>query len=561
MELSRHLDAGQRPGDALLSDVKTKTDESVSSSKVDVSRISTLVSRRYATNGFDNPRRFYRDLTAQASNPRDFVYGLRAIFEPAFRRVFVPDYQMRPEMLFACLAVFLVQFEDWGDVLWWYPSRYEAGRGTMPSWLPNFTKRVVHHELDVQPLDPACGEIFEHKLVVLNHQLHAHGYVLDKVYSHRHVDREDSEKIMQELWQFDRCMNQNHECHEYFDNLTDNDDVWLETFHNMYKRYQAGMTHFTSAFKGALLQSTVKPEDGDKLPTQIAECVPCWDLLQWYALKIRTTGLLDGLGNDAPGAVPGYLEGIFSTRMATTFKDTLADMFIGACLFDWGHLSVWLRRFSSASQWASWQEAYWSEVRESMVTNDTEKRTTAIIAGYSGYEQEIQDEVMRVSWCYSFYYAFLAYVILLDCDDHAALEAVNQKLQVAAERIRGKYFSITTSQVNELSHTVPAIALRIRYYNTVLELFRGRILIWTHDGFRGICSPGVETCCDQKSVVAIVDGLSFPVIVRDYDEYAGTGWLAGCALIRGVDMMSKNTDSVVLPADYTLGEKKLFKFR
>jgi len=45
----------------------------------------------------------------------------------------------------------------------------------------------------------------------------------------------------------------------------------------------------------------------------------------------------------------------------------------------------------------------------------------------------------------------------------------------------------------------------------------------------------METYCDKKSIVAIVDGLSFPVIIRDYDEEIGEGWLAGCILIRGVE--------------------------
>lgn len=54
-------------------------------------------------------------------------------------------------------------------------------------------------------------------------------------------------------------------------------------------------------------------------------------------------------------------------------------------------------------------------------------------------------------------------------------------------------------------------------------MFRGRYLLWTKGGFRGISCPGVETCCDEKSIVAIVDGLSFPLVVRDYDEKKGRG--------------------------------------
>jgi hypothetical protein len=168
---------------------------------------------------------------------------------------------------------------------------------------------------------------------------------------------------------------------------------------------------------------------------------------------------------------------------------------------------------------------------------------------------------MRVSWCYSFYYTFLAYVILLDCDDHASLASIILKLQMAGDKLRRIYFSTTTTQIEELASAVPSVATRVSHCNTVIDLFRGRYLLWTEGGFRGISCPGMETCCDKKSIVAIVDGLSFPVIVRDYDEETGEGWLAGCALIRGVDMLNRDTERTALPPDYKRGEKRIFKFR
>jgi len=555
-DLWRSEDANGR----VLSDLKMKIAKPIGSFKVDVERISALISRRYRTDGFDTPRRLYRELTARATNPRDFIYGLRAIFNPVFGRVFVPDYQMRTELLFACLAIFLIQFEAWGDVLWWYPSRYAAGKGVFPSWLPNFTQRIVPHELDVQPLDQAAVEKPEPKLVVLNHRLHAQGYNLDKVYGHRHLDKTDGQKIFQELWQFDHCMNNNHECHEFFVKGAAPEDLWLGVFLDMYGSHYAKWTFFNSAFRGALIQSTIKPEDGEKLPRQVAECIPCWDLLQWHALRTTTPGLPEALGHDDHNAGPGYLENIFSPRMGTVFRTAFADFFIGACLFDWNHLSIWLNRFPNATQWCKGNDKYWTEIQESLPDN-TEKRAKAIADAYSGYETEIAPEVMRVSWCSSFYYTFLAYVILLDCDDHASLARMIPKLQTAGEKLRNIYLSTTSTQIEDLAAAVPSVATRVSHYSTVIELFRGRYLLWTDGGFRGISCPGVETCCDKKSVVAIVDGLSFPVIVRDYDEKTGEGWLAGCALIRGADMLNRDAERAVLPPDYKRGEKRVFKFR
>ena len=560
MNLSWDLYTSEGAHQRALSDLKTKMAKPIGSFKVDFERISALISRRHKTDGFDTPRRLYRELTARATNPRDFVYGLRAIFDPVFGRVFVPDYQMRTELLFVCLAIFLIQFECWGDVLWWYPSRYAAEKGLFPSWLPNFTQHIVPHELDVQPLDQAAVENPEPKLVVLNHRLYAEGYNLDKVYAHRHLDKSDRQKIFQELWQFDHCMNNNHECHEYFVMGAAPEDLWLRVFLDMYRSYYAKWTHFNSAFRGTLLQSTMKPEDGDKLPRQVAECMPCWDLLQWHALRTATPGLPEALGHDVDDDGLGYLQNIFGPRMENVFRKAFANFFIGACIFDWDHLFIWLHRFPNATQWSEWNNRYWSEIHKSL-PDDTEKRANTIANAYDGYEAEIQSEVMRVSWCSSFYYTFLAYVILLDCDDHASLASIILKLQMAGDKLRNIYLSTTTTQIEELASAVPSIATRISHYNTVIDLFRGRYLLWTDGGFRGISCPGVEICCDKKSIVAIVDGLSFPLIVRDYDEKTGEGWLAGCALIRGVDMINRDTERTALPPDYKRGEKRIFKFR
>ncbi|KAH8700055.1 heterokaryon incompatibility protein-domain-containing protein [Phaeosphaeriaceae sp. PMI808] len=559
MNLSWELVAGNHENERVLSDLTTKIDKPIGSFKTDLERISALISRRRKTNGYDTPRRLYRELTASASNPRDFVYGLRSIFDPIFGRVFVPDYHIGTELLFASLAIFLIQFECWGDVLWWYPSRYATGQGRFPSWLPDFTKHIITHELDIQPLDQVSVEGLEPKLAVRNHRLQARGYVLDKIYAHRHIDKIDHQKIFEELWQFDHCMNNNHECHALFEKGPSTEDPWLKVFLEMYGSYYAKWTHFNSAFRGALLQSTIKAEEEDKLPRQIAECVPCWDLLQWYALRNGVPGLLEGLGHDMDGQ-PGCLENIFSPRMEMVFRQAFASFFIGACIFDWGHLSVWLQRFPNAKQWASWNNSYWLKIQSSL-SSDSETHKKVIADAYESYSSDINSAVMRISWCYSFYYTFLAYVILLDCDHHDSLASMILRLQQAGNKLRVVYFSTTTTQFEKLSSTIPVIATRMTHFNTVVELFRGRYLLWTDGGFRGITCPGVETCCDKKSIVAIVDGMSFPVIVRDYNQETGEGWLAGCAVIRGADMLHGDTEKATLPPDYERGRKDTFQFR
>jgi hypothetical protein len=44
------------------------------------------------------------------------------------------------------------------------------------------------------------------------------------------------------------------------------EDLWFKVFLDMYGNYYAEWTHFNSAFRGSLLQSTMQPEGGVKFP-------------------------------------------------------------------------------------------------------------------------------------------------------------------------------------------------------------------------------------------------------------------------------------------------------
>ncbi|KAF2032464.1 hypothetical protein EK21DRAFT_109841 [Setomelanomma holmii] len=183
------------------------------------------------------------------------------------------------------------------------------------------------------------------------------------------------------------------------------------------------------------------------------------------------------------------------------------------------------------------------------------------MTSYEEFQQDIHAQIMRVSWCYSSYYTFLAYVILLDCDDHRALEMVVHNLRMAGHEFRSVYHSIQTPQIETLAATVSSMATRHENLKTVSDLFAGRYLLWTDGGFRGINCPGTEVCCDDKICVVIANGLSFPLLVRDWDETTGEGWIAGFANIRGVDMLGQDADKASLTDDYKKGEIRVLRLR
>lgn len=113
--------------------------------KTEKARIESLISRRLETHSFDNPKRRYRELFAGCQVEHDLIYGLVALFEPAFGEIFVDDYQMAPELLWASLLVVLVRFYDWGDIFWWYPHRM-LHKDKLASWLLDFRRRAVPME-------------------------------------------------------------------------------------------------------------------------------------------------------------------------------------------------------------------------------------------------------------------------------------------------------------------------------------------------------------------------------------------------------------------------------
>ncbi|KAF5710299.1 hypothetical protein FMUND_9585 [Fusarium mundagurra] len=526
--------------------------------KNDVERISDLISRRFKTNGYDVPRRLYGGLSAHATDSRDLVYGLREIFDPVFRSIFVPDYFMRPELLFACLAVFLIQFECWVDVLWWYPYRYASVEDHLPTWLPDFSRRADLSHLEPVPRELEVDETPCPKMIILNHRLHGEGYVLDTMYGHRHLHKSDGHKILQELWQFDHILNANLLCHRYIIMDEDNDDASLGLFLRMCKDSLIDRDcRLVSASKGAVLSSTANSEGQKNLPLDVAECLPYFDILMWHCLGHDEAGISEGFAGDKTHSSKLF-QNLFRPKMSNTFCNTMASFFIGACIFDWDHLSIVLDRFPGAPMWSQTNNDYW----ENTVGADDAHRAAAIASAVGSYIGHIVNVVMLTNWGNPGHYRAFCTLILLDCDSHASISSLVRKLRDTAVKLREIAFAPHMEQQwKELASKNESVATRLRNYDAVVERFKGRFLIWTDQGFRGVTAPGVKYCCETQPIVLMLDGLSFPVIVRDFDAKTGEGRLVGCAVIQGVDMLCKEVKQVRLPEDFVLGKKEIFKFR
>jgi hypothetical protein len=353
-------------------------------------------------------------------------------------------------------------------------------------------------------------------------------------------------------------LNANLPCHRYITADEEKDDTILSLFLQMCKQTRIESDGaLVSAYKGAIIRSTAKSAERESLPLDVVECLPYFDILKWHCLGNDEAGISELLGDGIHSS--GLLRDVFSPRTNSTFFKTMISFFIGACIFDWDHLRIILDRFSSAKMWSETNNSYW----ETIVGGADTHRATAIASAVDSYIRHILNEVMRTNWGASWHYRTLCYLILLDCDDHASILRLVTGLRHAAVKLREIAFAPHMErQVKELANKNESIATRLRNYNAIVERFRGRFLIWTDHGFRGVTAPGIDKyCCGTKLIILMLDGLSFPVIVRDFDAETGKGRLVGCAVIQGVDVLCSEVEKAKLPDDFKLGEKKVFKFK
>ncbi|KAF1957210.1 HET-domain-containing protein [Byssothecium circinans] len=526
--------------------VEKSTGKPVAQFSDEIRRISDLIARRNKTHG-DIPSRFYRSLSAQATDPRDLVYGLREIFDPVFRRVFVPDYSMRLELLYACLAVFLIQFEGWGDMLWWYPHRFQA-KG-LPSWLPDFTKRVVPAVTELLPRDHLATSTLHLKLVVLNHALHVEGYKLDRIEAFTLMIKEDETDVLRDLWKFEGSFNRNRSYLQYVLTKEEQKNPQFNSFlticRTLTSRDDSGIAHP----RLSVLNWMAKSNTEDDLPSTVVEFLPCWDILMWHAFKI---------GSKSDSTRPGILSDIFSSRLSDAFQKILATDFIGDCVFDWHSLEHVLDRLASESPWSDPNSPYWQTLAEASSTEQDEfgkdlaTRVSSFLASLKATNPDLMGDLDR--------FHRLCSLVLLDSSCYTSFVHILDKLRSAGERLHKLALDWRVeASVDDLGSKDELVAARVRQNVIIKSHFSGRSLFWTRQGFHDLTTPGTQLC-ERADDVLLLNGLSSPMVVKDFNQEDCTGRLVGCAIVRGVDLLDSEAETPKVPEGFALGEKRLFKF-
>ncbi|KAK0620250.1 heterokaryon incompatibility protein-domain-containing protein [Immersiella caudata] len=171
---------------------------------------------RKKTNPYDTPRFLFAKHGRKATNAKDYVYGVRELLEPHFRKVFLPDYGLGLCKLFEKLAAWFLLMDGWGDMLWYYPFRMGCecqGDGStcdVPSWAPDFSRRPEHLVNEAEPPKFLSDGPKTAQCVILDRVLYLEGCRLDVIQEVIAMPEGDCFEVLQRMWQLDRilCSNQ-----------------------------------------------------------------------------------------------------------------------------------------------------------------------------------------------------------------------------------------------------------------------------------------------------------------------------------------------------------------
>lgn len=113
------------------------------------------------------------------------------------------------------------------------------------------------------------------------------------------------------------------------------------------------------------------------------------------------------------------------------------------------------------------------------------------------------------------------------------------------------------AQVDDLKSKEEVVGAKVRLSAAIKAHFSGRSLFCTQQGFHGLTAPGAEL--REEANLFLLNGLSFPMMVKDFNEEDGSGRLIGCAAIRGVDLRDLGKRAPKVPKGFVLGKKRVFK--
>ncbi len=237
----------------------------------------------------------------------------------------------------------------------------------------------------------------------------------------------------------------------------------------------------------------------------------------WHAFKVGSKSVSEQFA-EGDSTRPGMLADIFSSRLSGAFRKILATDFIGDCVFDWHSLDHVLERLASTLPWSDPNNSYWcASVEQSLSEQDEHGKdlagsVSAFLVSLKATNPAAVGDLHR--------FHGLCSLVLLDSSSHTLFVRVVDQLRSAARELRRLALDWRVqAQVDDLESKDEAVAARVRHNIAIRTHFSGRSLFWTRGGFHGLTAPGTELC--ERAEVLLLDGLSFPMVVKDFNQEEG----------------------------------------
>ncbi|KAK4448048.1 heterokaryon incompatibility protein-domain-containing protein [Podospora aff. communis PSN243] len=526
---------------------------------------------RKQTNPHDTPRFLFAKHGRKATSAMDYVYGVRELLEPHFRKVFVPDYGLKLCELYEKLAAWFLLMDGWGDMLWYYPFRVNCerqGDGSsckVPSWAPNFSRRPEHLVNEAEPPKFLSDGPNTVQCAIVDKVLYLEGCRLGLIREVIVMPEGDCFEVLQRMWQLDRIHCSNQRSGSNLDTPREERALlawattiqpptvpfaprWRETGELLAPDLQRYVQEIGVRSNALLDEKHATAKASPETP----------EIQAWY--KHESTIIATAHGRQTRGA--GNLHRYLTMEMECDFAS--------ACAFDFDNLDFQLRIMDESpdiktglnvisSPTFPREVVYVDLIRTIESNSDQESPTSfkelvAIVRGIARkiYEKVVQEgpdqgprQPLDVARMRELLDGQKEHIKKLQEGDKIAL------LSFGTEAEREEQVRSLQKQVEEMerllqwrdSNEMRADQIHGAEDKTWSRVdeeraaqFRGRRLFVTKEGLVGIASPGVRDVRVGDQVV-LMDGMTFPLIARE----AGGERLAvvGCANVRGVKLGQK----------------------
>lgn len=485
------------------------------------------------------PSVLYAQLDKSASDPRDYVYGVRDLMGPVFSQTVLPDYSKSAEYAFELLAVWLLLVESWADLFWHYPSRRVTSPDdpVSPSWVPDFSRRSHMPIFEPAPDNASPGGHIS--CAIVDRVLHIQGWELGKIEEIVPLSGDNSLVLINQLWRFD---NQHNDMSTAFARL------------GLVARLPS------SSFYWALDQLTgVGPAASTRtrLSFQVDVAV-LFNILEEEHDKVRrdidaNPPVDESSQEDGESDVAyQHFRNLRLSGMYTFLRDKALGEFAGSCMFDYADLVSQLQvlAFQTTQEAEDLAQQLFrvEEVEDESVPEMHPFCLSLARQLYSGvHDEEIQYCVVRVLRIARVFHEVCQHRWSgLTIEPQAARDDEPAEYDTQVQELS----TMARDKLRDLDHVLPRWAKEVNPLQTLLDsrniACKGRVIFRTSDNKMGLSCPGVQGIAVGQRIV-LFEGPKFPMIIcptpspsTDKHRY---GKLIGHAMVEGVETETRSSQA------------------